>query len=56
MTETVQSAIAAQLDALGIPSHIDTESYPSIVALFEEALAKYRDQPAKCADNRSRLP
>ena len=46
MTETVQSAIAAQLDALGIPSHIDTESYPSIVALFEEALAKYRDQAA----------
>ena len=44
MTETVQSAIAAQLDALGIPSHIDTESYPSIVALFEEALATYRDQ------------
>ena len=25
---------------------IDTESYPSIVALFEEALAKYRDQAA----------
>ena len=46
MTETVQSAIAAQLDALGIPSHIDTESYPSIVALFEEALATYRDQAA----------
>ena len=41
MTETVQSAIAAQLDALGIPSHIDTESYPSIVALFEDALATF---------------
>ena len=38
MTETVQSAIAATLDALSIPSRIDTDSYPSIVALFEEAL------------------
>ena len=46
MTETVQSAIAARLDALSIPSRIDTDSYPSIVALFEEAFATYRDEAA----------
>ena len=46
MTETVQSAIAARLDALSIPSRIDTDSYPSIVALFEEALSTYRDEAA----------
>ena len=46
MTETVQSAIAAQLEALGIPSDIDTGIYPSIVALFEEAMATYRDEAA----------
>ena len=46
MTETVQSAIDARLDALSIPSRIDTDSYPSIVALFEEALSTYRDEAA----------
>ena len=46
MTETVQSAIAARLDALSIPSRIDTDGYPSIVALFEEALSTYRDEAA----------
>ena len=46
MTETVQSAIAARLDALSIPSRIDTDSYPSIVALFEEAFATYRGEAA----------
>ena len=46
MTETVQSAIAAKLDALQIPSLIDTDTYPSIVALFEEAFATYRDEAA----------
>ena len=46
MTETVHTAIAARLDALGIPARIDTTSYPSIVALFEEALATYRTEAA----------
>ena len=46
MTETVQSAIAAQLDALQIPSHIDIDTYPSIVALFEEAFATYQSEAA----------
>jgi long-chain acyl-CoA synthetase len=46
MTETVHTAIAARLDALGIPARIDTDSYPSIVALFEEALATYRTEAA----------
>ena len=46
MTETVSSAIAAQLAALDIPSTIDIERYPSIVALFEEALATFRDEAA----------
>ena len=46
MTETVQSVIATRLDALSIPSRIDTDSYPSIVALFEEALSTYRDEAA----------
>jgi long-chain acyl-CoA synthetase len=46
MTETVQSAIAAQLDALQIPSHIDADTYPSIVALFEEAFATYQNEAA----------
>ena len=46
MTETVHTAIAARLDALGIPERIDTDSYPSIVALFEEALATYRTEAA----------
>ena len=46
MTETVHTAITAQLDALGIPNRIDTDSYPSIVALFEEALATYHTEAA----------
>ena len=46
MTETVHTAIAARLDALEIPARIDTASYPSIVALFEEALATYRTEAA----------
>ena len=46
MTETVHTAIAERLDALGIPERIDTDSYPSIVALFEEALATYRTEAA----------
>jgi long-chain acyl-CoA synthetase len=46
MTETVQSVIAAQLSALGIPAQISTDNYPSIVALFEEALATYREESA----------
>ncbi|MDG2460548.1 MAG: AMP-binding protein [Luminiphilus sp.] len=46
MTETVRSAIAAQLSALGIPADITTDGYPSIVALFEEALATYRGESA----------
>ena len=46
MTETVHTAITAQLDALGIPNRIDTDSYPSIVALFEEALATFRTEAA----------
>ena len=46
MTETVNTAIAERLDALGIPERIDTDSYPSIVALFEEALATYRTEAA----------
>ena len=46
MTETVHTAIAARLAALGIPERIDTDSYPSIVALFEEALAAYRTEAA----------
>jgi len=46
MTDPVQTAIAARLDALGIPQRIDTDLYPSIVALFEEALATYRDEAA----------
>ena len=46
MTDTVHSAIAAQLAALDIPSRIDIERYPSIVALFEEALATFRDEAA----------
>lgn len=46
MTETVQSAIAARLDALSIPGRIDTDSYSSIVALFEDALSTYRDEAA----------
>ena len=46
MTETVQTAIAEQLDVLGIPSHIDTKTYTSIVALFEEALSIYKDEVA----------
>ena len=50
MTETVQSAIAARLDALQIPSHIDTDTYPSIVALFEEAFATYQSEAA-CSRN-----
>ena len=43
MTEMVQSAIAARLDALSIPSRIDSDSYPSIVTLFEEAFATYQN-------------
>jgi long-chain acyl-CoA synthetase len=46
MTETVHTAITAQLDKLGIPNRIDTDCYPSIVALFEEALAAYRTEAA----------
>ena len=46
MTETVHTAIAARLAALGIPERIDTDSYPSFVALFEEALAAYRTEAA----------
>jgi long-chain acyl-CoA synthetase len=46
MTETVHTAIAERLDALGISERIDTDSYPSIVALFEEALATYRTEAA----------
>ena len=46
MTDTVHSAIAAQLAALDIPSRIDIERYPSIVALFEEALATFREEAA----------
>ena len=38
MTETVHTAITARLAELGIPNRIDTDSYSSIVALFEEAL------------------
>jgi long-chain acyl-CoA synthetase len=30
----------------GMPAEVDTTQYPSIVALLEEAFAKYRDRPA----------
>jgi len=46
MTETVHTAITARLAELGIPNRIDTDSYSSIVALFEEALATYRAEAA----------
>ena len=46
MTDTVHSVIATRLAALGIPAQIDTEAYPSIVALFEEALAAFREEAA----------
>lgn len=46
MTETVHTAITARLAELGIPNRIDTDSYPSIVALFEEALTAYRAEAA----------
>jgi len=46
MTDAVHSVIETQLAALGIPAQIDTEAYPSIVALFEEALATFRDEAA----------
>ena len=46
MTDMVQSAIAARLDALSIPSRIDSDSYPSIVTLFEEAFATYQNEAA----------
>ena len=46
MTDTVHSVIATRLAALGIPAQIDTEAYPSIVALFEEAPAAFREEAA----------
>ena len=46
MTDTVHSVIETQLAALGIPPKIDTVIYPSIVALFEEALATFREEAA----------
>ena len=46
MTDTVHSVIATRLAALGIPAQIDTDAYPSIVALFEEALATFREEAA----------
>ena len=30
----------------GIPAEIDADEYPSIPALLQEAIDKYRDQPA----------
>ena len=46
MTDTVHRVIETQLAALGIPPKIDTVIYPSIVALFEEALATFREEAA----------
>ena len=46
MTDAVQQTIEARLAALGIPARIDTSGYPSIVALFEEALTRFRDERA----------
>ena len=46
MTDTLQQTIDARLAALGIPARIDTTHYPSIVALFEEALTNFRDERA----------
>ena len=46
MTDTVHSVIETQLAALGIPPKIDTVIYTSIVALFEEALATFREEAA----------
>ena len=30
----------------GVPAHIDVDLYPSLVALIDESLTKYRDKPA----------
>ncbi len=46
MTNTVHSVIETQLAALGIPAQIDTTAYPSVVTLFEEALATFREEAA----------
>ncbi len=46
MSDLIQSVVEARLTALGVPSHIDTNAYPSIVALFEEAFEAFRDQSA----------
>ena len=37
----------------GVPADIDAAQYPSLVALFEESFAKYKDRPAyACMDQR----
>ncbi|MEC8159118.1 MAG: long-chain fatty acid--CoA ligase, partial [Pseudomonadota bacterium] len=46
MQADVSAAVAARYDELNIEWNVDVTAYPSIVALFEEAMIDFADMPA----------
>ena len=54
MQADISAAIAARYDDLNIEWNVDVTAYPSIVALFEEAMTDFADMPA-CSSVRHAL-
>ena len=46
MQADISAAIAARYQDLNIEWDVDVTAYPSIVALFEEAMTDFADMPA----------